>query len=210
MTKRNFSRFNGNANTAFTKTAYLYTLSNVKSTRRNNVFPYFVNAKETWCLYRPSRFRPAETWWSRLVNSYSFYYCFHALFLSDKLLISQWWKNPWHCSKSRGRRPRCHGVSDLCRHRSGWARCDQNMDWSCCKSVPLHADVRSHLSVSSAIQPLAASEKSWHRSFIYPFIYEETLWTFFYKLTPSTSFPGVFYPCRNIMLCAYLSAHLYL
>ena len=30
--------------------------------------------------------------------------------------------------KSRGRRPRCHGLTDLCRHRSGWARCDQNMD----------------------------------------------------------------------------------
>ena len=27
--------------------------------------------------------------------------------------------------KSRGRRPRCHALSDLCRHRSGWARCDQ-------------------------------------------------------------------------------------
>ena len=40
------------------------------------------------------------------------------------------------------------------------------MDWSGCKSAPLHADVRSHLSGSSAIQPLAASEKSWHRLFI--------------------------------------------
>ena len=55
--------------------------------------------------------------------------------------------------KSRGRRPRCHGLSDLCRHRSGWARCDQNMDWSGSKSAPLHADVRSHLSGSSTIQP---------------------------------------------------------
>ena len=59
--------------------------------------------------------------------------------------------------KSRGRRPR--------RHRSGWARCDQNMDWSGCKSAPLHADVRSHLSGSSAIQPLAASEERWHNIF---------------------------------------------
>ena len=67
--------------------------------------------------------------------------------------------------KSRGRRPRCHGLSDLCRHRSGWARCDQNMDWSGCKSAPLHADVRSHLSGSSAIQPLAASEERWHNIF---------------------------------------------
>ena len=65
--------------------------------------------------------------------------------------------------KIRGRRPRC--LSDLCRHWSGWARCDQNMDWSGCKSAPLHADVRSHLSGSSAIQPLAASEESWHRIF---------------------------------------------
>ena len=30
--------------------------------------------------------------------------------------------------------------------------------------VRLYADVRSHLSGSSAIQPLAASEESWHRS----------------------------------------------
>ena len=53
--------------------------------------------------------------------------------------------------KSRGRRSWCHGLSDLSRHWSGWARCDQNMDWSGCKSAPLHADVRSHLSGSSAI-----------------------------------------------------------
>ena len=53
--------------------------------------------------------------------------------------------------KSRGRRPWCHGLSDLSRHWSGWARCDQNMDWSGWKSAPLHADVRSHLSGSSAI-----------------------------------------------------------
>ena len=39
------------------------------------------------------------------------------------------------------------------------------MDGSGCKSVPLHADVRSHLSGSSANQPSAASEKSWHRIF---------------------------------------------
>ena len=73
--------------------------------------------------------------------------------------------------KSRGRRPRCHGLSDLCRHRSGWARCDQNMDWSGCKSAPLHADVRSHLSGSSTIQPLAASEESWHRCFFFCFFF---------------------------------------
>ena len=30
--------------------------------------------------------------------------------------------------KSKGRSPRCHGLSDLCLHWSGWARCDQNMD----------------------------------------------------------------------------------
>ena len=68
---------------------------------------------------------------------------------------------------SRGRRPRCHGLPDLCRHRSGWARCDQNMDWSVCKSLPLQADVRSHLSGSSAIQPLAASEERWHSIFFF-------------------------------------------
>ena len=60
------------------------------------------------------------------------------------------------------------GGSDLCRHRSGRAKCDQNMDWSGCKSASLNADVRSCLSGSSAIQPLAASEESWHRLF---FIY---------------------------------------
>ena len=67
--------------------------------------------------------------------------------------------------KSRGRRPRFRGLSDLCRCQSGWARCDRNIDWSGCKSAPLQADVRSHLSGSSAIQPLAASEERWHRSF---------------------------------------------
>ena len=67
--------------------------------------------------------------------------------------------------KIRGRRPRC--LSDLCRHWSGWARCDQNMNWSGCKSAPLYADVRSRLSGSSAIQPLAASEESWHRIFFF-------------------------------------------
>ena len=35
---------------------------------------------------------------------------------------------------------------------------------------PLHGDVRSHLSGSSTIQPLAASEESWHRLFFY-FLY---------------------------------------
>ena len=48
-------------------------------------------------------------------------------------------------------------------HRSGWARCDQNMDRRGCKSAPLHADVLSHLFGSSAIQPLASSEESCHR-----------------------------------------------
>ena len=77
--------------------------------------------------------------------------------------------------KSRGRRPRCHdGVSDLCRNRSGWARCDQHMDWRGCKSAPLHADVRSHLSGSSEIQPLAASEESWHRLFFNFFIQDRS------------------------------------
>ena len=67
--------------------------------------------------------------------------------------------------KSRGHRPWCHGLSDLCRHWSGWVTCDQNMDWSGCKSAPLHAEVQSHLSGSTAIQPLAAGEGSWHCNF---------------------------------------------
>ena len=33
---------------------------------------------------------------------------------------------------------------------------------------------------------------------------------FFYRLTLSISFRGIFYPCRNIMFFAYLSAQLYL
>ena len=69
--------------------------------------------------------------------------------------------------KSRGRRPWCHGLSDLSRHWSGWARCDQTMDWSGCKSAPLHADVRPHLSGSSAI----------HRMFFVLFCF-----VFFFKL----------------------------
>ena len=48
-------------------------------------------------------------------------------------------------------------------HRSGWARCDQNMDRSGCKSAPLPADVQSHLFGCFAIQLLAASEESCHR-----------------------------------------------
>ena len=36
------------------------------------------------------------------------------------------------------------------------------MDWSGCKSAPLHADIRSHLAGSSAIQPLAAGQESLH------------------------------------------------
>ena len=46
----------------------------------------------------------------------------------------------------------------MCRHRSGWARCDQNINWIGCKSAPLHADVRSHLSGSSIRQLLVACE----------------------------------------------------
>ena len=72
--------------------------------------------------------------------------------------------------KIRRRRPRWYGLSDLCHRRSGWGRCDQNMDWNGCKSAPLHADVQSQLSGSSAIQPLAASQKSWHRISILPSI----------------------------------------
>ena len=49
----------------------------------------------------------------------------------------------------------------------GWARCDQNMDWSGCKSAaaPLHADVLSHLSGSSAIHPSAASDERYCLTF---------------------------------------------
>ena len=81
--------------------------------------------------------------------------------------------------KSRERRPGCHGLSDLCRHRSAWARCDQNMDWSGSKSAPLHADVRSHLSGSSAIQLLAASEESWH-SLLFLFLQEPITYFYYY------------------------------
>ena len=40
-----------------------------------------------------------------------------------------------------------------------------------CKSAPLHADVRSHLSGSSAIQPLAASEESWKNRIFFPSVF---------------------------------------
>ena len=40
------------------------------------------------------------------------------------------------------------------------------MDWSGWQSAPLHVDVRSHLSSSTAIQALAASEESWHHFLI--------------------------------------------
>ena len=40
--------------------------------------------------------------------------------------------------RSRGRRPRSHGLSDLCPYRSGWTRCDQNIDWSGWRSAGLY------------------------------------------------------------------------
>ena len=46
----------------------------------------------------------------------------------------------------------------MCRHRSGWARCDQNVNWIGYKCAPLHADVRSYLSGSFIIQLLVACE----------------------------------------------------
>ena len=46
------------------------------------------------------------------------------------------------------------------------------------KVAPLHDDVRSHLSGSSAIQPLAASEESWHR---YYFIFFYIIQRFTYS-----------------------------
>ena len=46
----------------------------------------------------------------------------------------------------------------MSRRRSGWARCDKNINWSGCKSAPLHVDVRSHLSGSSIIQLSVACE----------------------------------------------------
>ena len=46
----------------------------------------------------------------------------------------------------------------MCRHRSGWTRCDQNINWIGYKCAPLHADVRSHLSGSSIIQLSVACE----------------------------------------------------
>ena len=44
----------------------------------------------------------------------------------------------------------------MCRRRSGWPRCDQNVNWIGYKCAPLHADVRSYLSGSSIIQLLVA------------------------------------------------------
>ena len=85
--------------------------------------------------------------------------------------------------KSRGSRPWCHGLSDLCRHQSGWVQCDHNMDWSDCKSAPLHVVVQSHLSGSSAIQPLAAiSAESWHRLLFF-FISTGADYSFLFFLT---------------------------
>lgn len=72
--------------------------------------------------------------------------------------------NPWYCSKRlRDGKPWCHRLTDLYYVWSGWARWDQTWtEWQ--HSAPSHAlaDVRSHLSGSSAIQSLAASEESWH------------------------------------------------
>ena len=53
------------------------------------------------------------------------------------------------------------------------------MDWSGSKSAPLHADVRSHLSGSSAIQLLAASEESWH-SLFFLFLQEPITYSYYY------------------------------
>ena len=64
-------------------------------------------------------------------------------------------------------------VKPLCRRQSGQARCDQNMDGSGCKSAPLHADVQSHLSGSSAIQPFAASGESWHSIYTFSCVFLE-------------------------------------
>ena len=45
------------------------------------------------------------------------------------------------------------------------ASCLPWMDWSGCRGAAVHADIRSHPSGSSAIQPLVASEESWYRQF---------------------------------------------
>ena len=44
-------------------------------------------------------------------------------------------------------------------HWSGVGKVRSYMDWSGSKSAPSYADVRSHLSGSSEIQPLAAREE---------------------------------------------------
>ena len=75
-------------------------------------------------------------------------------------------KKPWHCSKRVGDVGPDVMVYLTCAVIGlGGRGVIKNTDWSWsgCKSAPLHADVRSHLSGSSAIQPLASSEESWHR-----------------------------------------------
>ena len=75
-------------------------------------------------------------------------------------------KKPWHCSKRVGDVGPDVMVYVTCAVIGlGGRGVIKNTDWSWsgCKSAPLHADVRSHLSGSSAIQPLASSEESWHR-----------------------------------------------
>ena len=58
------------------------------------------------------------------------------------------------------------------------------MDWSDCKSAPLHVVVQSHLSGFSAIQPLAAiSEESWHRLFFFYFFRSWLLISIFFFFT---------------------------
>ena len=85
-------------------------------------------------------------------------------------------------------------LTCACHHWSGWARCDQNVDLSGSNSARLLADVPSHLSGSSAIQPLAASEESCHRVFFWLlFLY---LFFVFFKLFSLREFESCYVPLQ--------------
>ena len=97
---------------------------------------------------------------------------FKPLTLSPSSLYSSWKgtrKNPWHCSKR---------VEDIVPDVIVYLTCaviglggrGVIKTWTevaATVRLYLHADVRSHFSGSYAIQPLAASEKSWHHLFIF-------------------------------------------
>ena len=61
-------------------------------------------------------------------------------------------------------------ASPLCAMTTSWKEVTNYLNWVYTEIeialVSYYADVRSHLSGSSAIQPLAASEENWHHSSI--------------------------------------------